>query len=101
MSPHRMTVEVEIPEAEVVRLVDAVHTEVFRRLCESSPILNPRERDGFLTAQGAADYLGVSRKRVHDLTSMRAIVPDGYDGRTPLYTRMSLDNYVSGSLTRP
>ncbi len=52
------------------------------------------EPGGFLAPQAAADYLGVTRKRVHDLTSMRAIVPDGHDGRTPLYRRSTLDAYA-------
>jgi excisionase family DNA binding protein len=52
--------------------------------------------DGYLTPDAAARYLGVSRKRIHDLTSMRAVVPDGRDGRTPLFTRETLDAYVRG-----
>jgi hypothetical protein len=56
--------------------------------------------DGFMAPQAAADYLGVSRKRVHDLTSMNALVPDGRDGRTPLFSRATLDAYVRGALTQ-
>jgi hypothetical protein len=33
---------------------------------------------------------------VHDLTSARLLVPDGHDGRRPLYLRRSLDAYVRG-----
>lgn len=51
-------------------------------------------REGYLRPQAAAEYLGLSRKRVHDLTSSRALLPDGHDGRTPLYTRETLDSYV-------
>lgn len=50
--------------------------------------------DGYLTPEAAARYLGVSRKRIYDLTSMRVLVPDGRDGRTPLFTRETLDAYV-------
>jgi excisionase family DNA binding protein len=49
---------------------------------------------GYLTPSTAARYLGVSRKRVYDLRSMGALEPDGYDGRTPLYSRATLDAYV-------
>lgn len=52
--------------------------------------------DGYLTPDAAARYLGVSRKRIYDLTSMRVLVPDGRDGRTPLFTRETLDAYVQG-----
>lgn len=37
----------------------------------------------------------MTRKRIYDLTSMRAIEPDGRDGRTPLYTRATLDAYAT------
>jgi hypothetical protein len=50
--------------------------------------------EGYLDAEAAARYLGTSRKRVHDLTSGRLLVPDGHDGRRPLYLRRSLDAYV-------
>lgn len=52
------------------------------------------ERDGYLNPEAAAEYLGVKRKRVYDLKSMGALVPDGFDGRTPLFTRETIDNYV-------
>ena len=51
-------------------------------------------REGYLRPGTAAEYLGLSRKRVYDLTSSGALVPDGRDGRTPLYTRETLDAYV-------
>lgn len=56
----------------------------------------PEAADGYLAPEAAARYLGVSRKRIYDLTSMRALVPDGRDGRTPLFTRETLDAYVRG-----
>lgn len=80
--------------------------EELRRLAEAlAPLLLDRlgadqeQRelaDGYLTPDAAAGYLGVSRKRIYDLTSMRALVPDGRDGRTPLFTRETLDAYVRG-----
>ena len=76
-----------------------------RRLAEAlAPLLLDRlgvdqERqeivdDGYLAPDAAATYLGVSRKRIYDLTSMRVLVPDGRDGRTPLFTRETLDAYA-------
>src|SRR4051812_14604451 len=52
------------------------------------------ERAGYLRPAAAGAYLGVSRKRVYDLKSAGAIAPDGYDGRTPLFRRETLDAYV-------
>lgn len=49
---------------------------------------------GYLAPQGAAEYLGVTRKRIYDLTSARLLTPDGRDGRTPLYLRSTLDSYA-------
>lgn len=57
----------------------------------------PAEPQGYLAPEAAAHYLGVGRKRVYDLKSMGALVPDGYDGRTPLWLRDTLDAYVKGS----
>jgi hypothetical protein len=58
------------------------------------------EEDGYLAPAAAARYLGITRKRVYDLTSARALVPDGRDGRTPLYTRSTLDAYARSSARR-
>jgi hypothetical protein len=52
--------------------------------------------DGFLDAEGAAHHLSTSRQRIHELTSARTLMADGYDGRRPLYRRASLDRYVEG-----
>jgi hypothetical protein len=52
------------------------------------------EDEGYLNAEAAGRYLGVSRRRIHDLTSARLLAPDGHDGRTPLYRRRTLDEYV-------
>jgi hypothetical protein len=55
-----------------------------------------RAEEGYLDAAAAGRYLGASRKRIHDLTSGGLLVPDGHDGRRPLYLRRSLDRYVRG-----
>lgn len=55
---------------------------------------SPEPMSGWLRPAAAADHLGVTKKRVHDLTSAGAIVPDGRDGRTPLFLRETLDAYA-------
>lgn len=81
----------------------ALSDEELRRLAEAlAPILAQRlghqetasTSEGYLAPDAAARYLGVSRKRIYDLTSMRVLLPDGRDGRTPLFTRATLDAYV-------
>ena len=52
--------------------------------------------DGYLAPAAAARYLGIPRKRIYSLRSMGALVPAGHDGRTPLFTRATLDSYVRG-----
>lgn len=52
------------------------------------------DEGGYLTAEAAGRYIGVSRRRIHNLTSAGLLVPDGHDGRTPLYSRRTLDDYV-------
>jgi len=81
----------------------ALSDEELRRLAEAlAPILVHRlgqqeqapTSEGYLAPDAAARYLGVSRKRIYDLTSMHVLVPDGRDGPTPLFTRATLDAYV-------
>jgi hypothetical protein len=71
------------------RLADVLAGRVVEALAGRSV-----EASQYLAPAGAADYLGVTRKRIHDLKSMGAIKPDGFDGRTPLYLRSTLDRYV-------
>jgi hypothetical protein len=87
----------------------ALTDEELRRLAEAlAPILAQRlghqehvpVSEGYLAPDAAARYLGVARKRIYDLTSMRVLVPDGRDGRTPLFTRATLDAYVRRAIVR-
>jgi len=80
-----------LPAATLEQLVRAVAPAVAELLAADDR--QPAE-DGYLTPADAARYLGLTRKRVYDLTSMRALEPDGRDGRTPLYRRETLDGYV-------
>lgn len=61
-----------------------------------APLIEKRvaTTDPWLDAAGAAEYLGRPVSRIHNLTSSRALVPDGYDGRKPMYRRSSLDAYL-------
>lgn len=74
--------------------VTRIAAETVRQLLDAQQM--DGEREGYLRPEAAARYLGLSRKRVYDLTSMGAIVPDGRDGRTPLFLRSTLDRYVRG-----
>lgn len=86
-------------EPLTVTLDDAALRRLARALAPAvAELLAAEDRepaqDRWLTAADAARHLGVSKKRVHDLTSMGALVPDGRDGRTPLYLRVTLDAYA-------
>lgn len=83
-----------LSDEELRRLADALAPLLLDRLRAGREQREPA--DGYLTPGAAARYLGVSRKRIYDLTSMCALVPDGRDGRTPLFTRETLDAYVRG-----
>jgi len=69
-------------ERFVEALAATVAEQVVDRLRETG------EGDGFLNPESAGRYISVSRRRIHDLTSAGQLVPDGYDGRTPLYRRV-------------
>jgi hypothetical protein len=53
------------------------------------------EGEGYLNPEAAGRYICVPRRRIHELTSAGLLTPDGYDGRTPLYRRQTLDEYVT------
>lgn len=81
-----------LSDEELRRLAEALAPLLLDRLGAGQEQRGPA--DGYLTPEAAAAYLGVSRKRIYDLTSMRVLVPDGRDGRTPLFMRETLDAYV-------
>lgn len=76
---------------EIARRAASIVTE---QRAQADPEADTGPVDGYLPPVRAAAYLGVSRQRIYQLTSGRALCPDGRDGRTPLYTRRSLDRYV-------
>jgi hypothetical protein len=59
------------------------------------------EGEGYLNPEAAARYICVSRKRIYELTSAGLLTPDGHDGRTPLYRRQTLDDYVRQTVAEP
>lgn len=77
------------------RFVDRLANAIADRIAGRLPSQRSDD-DGYLTPAAAARYMGVTRKRIHDLASSRRLIPDGHDGRTPLYRRRSLDSYVRG-----
>lgn len=83
-----------IEERFVEQLAECVAGQVASRLRQAT-----RPDVGYLNAEAAGRYIGATRKRIHDLTSMGRLVPDGHDGRTPLYLRETLDAYVQRGTT--
>jgi hypothetical protein len=78
-------------------LLDELGEDDLRELAARLAPLMPAPHaadEGYLAPAAAAAYLGVTRKRIYDLRSSRALVADGYDGRTPLFTRSTLDAYA-------
>jgi len=57
--------------------------------------------EGYLNPEAAGRYICVPRRRIHELTSAGLLTPDGYDGRTPLYRRQTLDEYVRAAEGTP
>ena len=79
----------------VAALADAVAEQVADRL------RGEVAEDGYLNPEAAGRYISVSRRRIHELTSAGLLAPDGNDGRTPLYRRRTLDDYVTKAGERP
>ena len=77
-------------ERFVEALAATVAAEVAERLHEEAA-----EEEGYLNPEAAGRYICVPRRRIHELTSAGLLAPDGYDGRTPLYRRRTLDEYVT------
>lgn len=84
-----------IPIAVDDEFVDRVATVLAVRVADRLREIDAGE-DRYFDAEGAGRYMGIPRKRVHDLTSAGALVPDGHDGRKPLYRKSTLDAYLQG-----
>jgi hypothetical protein len=83
-------------ERFVEALAATVAEQVVDRLHEEAG-----QDEGYLNPEAAGHYICVSRRRIHELTSAGLLAPDGYDGRTPLYRRRTLDEYVTKAGGRP
>lgn len=83
-------------ERFVEQLADTLAERIAYRLQEEGG-----EEGGYLNAEDAGRYVGVSRRRIHNLTSAGLLAPDGHDGRTPLYSRQTLDDYVRNGGSEP
>jgi hypothetical protein len=81
------------------RFVEALATSVAEQVADR--LRGEIAEDGYLNPEAAGRYISVSRRRIHELTSAGLLVPDGYDGRTPLYRRRTLDDYVTKAGERP
>jgi hypothetical protein len=75
------------------RFVDALAATVAEQVADR--LQGADEGHGYLNPEAAGRYICVSRRRIHELTSAGLLTPDGYDGRTPLYRRRTLDEYVT------
>jgi hypothetical protein len=80
-----------------IRIDDEFVGDLAERIAERvADRLHDADDDGYLDAEASGRYMGVPRKRVHDLTSAGALVPDGHDGRKPLYRKSTLNAYLRG-----
>jgi hypothetical protein len=86
----------DLAAALVAALDDADLATLAERLRPwlASPSAGTDPAPEWLAPAAAAEYLGLSRKRIYDLKSANLLVPDGRDGRTPLYRRSTLDSYA-------
>jgi hypothetical protein len=75
------------------RFVEALAATVAEQVAER--LRGEAAEDGYLNPEAAGRYICVPRRRIHELTSSGLLAPDGYDGRTPLYRRRTLDEYVA------
>ena len=78
----------------VETLADALAERVVERLGGETAEGHGAINGGYLNPEAAGRYICDSRRRIHELTSAGLLVPDGRDGRTPLYRRRTLDEYV-------
>jgi hypothetical protein len=82
-----------LEQALLGTLTDRGLAELAARLAPHLPQVRVDD-DGYVNAEEAGRYLGLSRKRIYDLKVRGLLQPDGYDGRTPLWRRATLDAYV-------
>jgi hypothetical protein len=74
------------------RFVEALAAAVVEQVADR--LQGAAEDEGYLNPEAAGRYICASRRRIHELRSAGLLAPDGYDGRTPLFRRRTLDRYV-------
>jgi len=77
------------------RFVETLAAAVAEQVVDRLHGEEAEDEEGYLNAEAAGRYICVPRRRIHELTSAGLLVPDGRDGRTPLYRRRTLDEYVT------
>lgn len=82
------------------RFVEALAAAVAEQVVDRLRKEEAEDEEGYLNAEAAGRYMCVPRRRIHELTSAGLLAPDGYDGRTPLYRRRTLDEYVKNAKER-
>jgi excisionase family DNA binding protein len=95
-----MSERTELTIAVTDELLEEIALRAARRVADQIAEAERNAYEGYLTPIAAAHYLGVSRQRIYQLTSARILLPDGRDGRTPLFTRETLDRYVRESAAK-
>jgi excisionase family DNA binding protein len=95
-----MSERTELTIAVTDELLEEIALRAARQVADQIAEAERNAYEGYLTPIAAAHYLGVSRQRIYQLTSARILQPDGRDGRTPLFTRESLDRYVRESAAK-
>lgn len=70
-----------------VTLSDDQIAEIARQVAEFNA---EREDDSYLGYAAAAKFLGMTRKAVQRVREKGILVPDGYNGRNPLFLKSTL-----------
>jgi len=81
-------------EGHVELTLSAEQLDVLADLVAERLAASPAD-DGWLSTAQAADYLGCTPDRLHDLVARRAL-KHGRDGRRLRFKRSDLDAYVAG-----
>ena len=84
----------DLARALLAQLDDQALDELARLLAPRMPVQTGAPAARWLRAEDAAEYAGMSRKRLYDLNSSGALPADGYDGRCPCWRRETLDAYL-------
>ena len=79
-----------------IALTDEQLEVIAERVAELLAERSPAAADGYLDSDEAAEYLGCSRGRVHDLVQVGKLEPRR-DGRRLRFRRSDLEHYLEAS----